>query len=591
MIILYGSESGTAQDFAEQTWQTFHRNGTKIVAKCMPFDDFQIAQLSDEKMAIFIISTSGQGEVPTNMRKNWRYLLSRKLSAQWLSNLHFAVLALGDSSYQKYNFAGKKLYRRLLQLGAKPVMELALADEQHTLGVDEVFEKWLPELVEIVKKLPASNLDENAQNVKTQKFLVEFAPSNLANSSQYHPISVVANDRLTDQTHFQDTRLITLATRPFESELSYSPGDVLMVLPENIPQSVRIAIEALDQCRHRLDEPFHICRTSSNVPLRPQFSRFFSSDAPLTLRDCLCFYFDLQSVPKRSFLRALAKCSPSELERDRLMELCSPEGIDDFLDYCQHPRRTLAELLRDFPNTASRLGPSELFDFFPVIRPRAFSIASSPTAHPGQIQILVARVEYAVKKMASLRFGLCSNFLCTRQIGAKVYVRIRPGLFKYHRNGVDGSGCGPLLLVGPGTGVAPHRSIVAENEAAADDDGHSSSITLFFGCRGAQRDFYFKNEWSNCAKATVVTAFSRDEPGKKVYVQHKILEHSAAVCRLLEQNDCRVFIAGSAGAMPQAVVAALKEALRTVRNVTEGEADERIERMERSGRIVYETWS
>uniref|UniRef100_A0A914HET1 NADPH-dependent diflavin oxidoreductase 1 n=1 Tax=Globodera rostochiensis TaxID=31243 RepID=A0A914HET1_GLORO len=579
MIILYGSESGTGQDFAEQIWLELRNDNTKVSVKCMSFDDYQISNLCDETIAIFVVATSGQGEAPTNMRNNWRNLLSRKLGSEWLSNLNFSVLALGDSSYQKYNFAGKKLYRRLLQLGAASLMELALADEQHTLGVDEVFEKWLPELLSLVKNYSSPNLDGNSQ-IMSRRFLVEFAPFDLPPSSKFLPISVIGNERLTDPNHFQETRLITLSLGQFESALSYSPGDVLMVLPENLPKSVEIAVNALVHCKSLLEEPFHICRTDVDVPFRPQFARFFSS-APITLLDCLNFYFDLQSIPKRFFLRQLAKCSSDPLEKERLMELSSDMGIEDYLAYCHFPRRTIAELLRDFPKTSSCLKPTEMFEFFPVIRPRAFSIASSPQAHPGIIQILVAKVMYSVKKMAFPRFGLCSNFLCTRKIGDELRVRIRPGLFKY------GKGGGPLLLIGPGTGVAPHRSIVAENESSV---GPFAPITLFFGCRGAQRDFYFKDEWPNYARTNLIPAFSRDQK-EKIYVQHKILEHSMEVCRFLEHDDCRIFIAGSAGDMPPAVVSALKEVMRKTRHLTESATDDYFEGMERSGRIVYETWS
>lgn len=221
-----------------------------------------------------------------------------------------------------------------------------------------------------------------------------------------------------------------------KNSFRYSSGDVLMVLPENLPESIESSISVLKSCANFLDTSLHICRANNNVPFHPQYIRFFSGflnliilyliklldlidSAAITLRHCLHFYFDLHSIPKRRLLRQLATFSLDQIERDRLFELSSEEGMvgicgrnfsikilmqEDYLDYCHRSKRTLSELLRDFPKTSADLKPQQIFDFFPIIRPRAFSIASSPQAHAGKIQILVARVEYKIRRMSGPRF-------------------------------------------------------------------------------------------------------------------------------------------------------------------------------------------
>lgn len=267
-----------------------------------------------------------------------------------------------------------------------------------------------------------------------------------------------------------------------------------------------------------------------------------------------------------------------ELERERLIELASNEGIDDYLDYCVYSKRTIAEFLRDFPLTSALLTPAELFHFFPVIRPRAFSIASSPSANPGQIQILVARVNYNVRKMKQPRLGLCSNFLCDLVPGQKVFTRIRPGIFRVKGNE-------PLILVGPGTGVAPFRSMALENELASP----GSQILLFFGCRGEFRDFYFENEWPEQRKTRFITAFSRDQ-NRKIYVQHRIMENAKEIWELINAG-AKILIAGSSGEMPKQVVSAIKQSIISHGGIAELGADKFIEMLEKRKCIQYETWS
>ncbi|KAK5976994.1 FAD-binding FR-type domain-containing protein, partial [Trichostrongylus colubriformis] len=275
-----------------------------------------------------------------------------------------------------------------------------------------------------------------------------------------------------------------------------------------------------------------------------------------TLRLCFLRLFDLQMIPRRSFFQTLASISTDPDEKEKLLEFASPQGLDDYLDYTIRCRRTTAEVLRDFSRTSAAIPPERLFDLFTTIRPRAFSIASAPSQNI--VEILVAKVEYRTR-MAELRRGLCSTFISRLKTGDRVFVKIRPGTFKLPKEDK------PVICVGPGTGVAPFRSYLTWRNRFKT----AAESILFFGCRGRKLDFYFESEWKEMPTTKVFTAFSRDTPGEKVYVQNLILKHADEVWNIIGREDGRIppnmisassksfissgyiFIAGSAGDMPK----------------------------------------
>uniref|UniRef100_A0A1I7V4S7 NADPH-dependent diflavin oxidoreductase 1 n=1 Tax=Caenorhabditis tropicalis TaxID=1561998 RepID=A0A1I7V4S7_9PELO len=553
ILILYGSETGTAQDLAESMGRECYLR--HITARVYDMDEYELGCITTEKVILFIVSTTGQGEMPPNMRRMWRILLRKSLKPDVLKGVHVAVLGLGDSSYQKYNFAAKKLYRRLFQLGAVTLTIPGLANDQHELGIDGAFIPWKKEVWKEVKKLdifPEMTLDPDpAIKIRTRYRFFYGEGAERYQDDGYVPLKVISNRRVTSEGHFQDTRLIDFEMPSYPS---YKPGDVLMVRPYNPTETLQIALDALGYSDELLDRPTRILNNDPYVKPPPCF-------LVGTLRKCLERLWDLQQIPKRSFFEMLAYYSRDRAEKERLKELASPEGLDDLLDYANRSRRTTAETLRDFPASAKNLPPDALFEILTFIRPRAFSIASAPS--PSHVELLVAKVEYK-SRMSDARRGLCSTFLSRLKEGDEVYCKIRPGTFRFPDPEV------PVICIGPGTGVAPFRSLF----------GHGSSKgLLFFGCRGEHSDFYFSDEWKDIEGVEVIPAFSRDTE-KKIYVQHKMRERAADIKRLLEAG-ASVFIAGSAGEMPKAVSEVL----------TEIQGEEWMKKAEETGGIQFETWS
>lgn len=363
--------------------------------RVIEMDDFPLASLPEQRLVVFVCSTTGQGEEPDNMKKFWRFLLRKDLPSDSLSLTRFGVLGLGDSSYPKFNFAAKKLHRRLLQLGALHLLNPGLGDEQHDMGQDAAVNPWLEQFwTEALKIFPlpegVSPLGRDflapakySVNLVTSHHIVTSAP--MENGSQLSEFSskcpyfapVSENRRVTAPDHFQDVRLISLDLSKASTVMTYSPGDVVMVQPQNSEENVDLFFQTfqglLDRNQLLSLEPN---RKETKLPMDWILPPVFS------MEDCARRHWDLQCIPRRSFFELLARFSTDELEREKLLEFSSPEGQQDLYDYCNRPRRTLAEVLFDFSRSARQVPLPYLFDLIPGIKPRAFSIASSAKVIP-----------------------------------------------------------------------------------------------------------------------------------------------------------------------------------------------------------------
>ena len=264
--------------------------------------------------------------------------------------------------------------------------------------------------------------------------------------------------------------------------------------------------------------------------------------------------------------------------------------VADLYDYVNRPRRNILEVLYDFRHTTPNIPLEYLFDLMPPIRPRAFSISSSPSAHAGKIQLLVAVVSFRTKLLVKERLGLCSNFLASCAPGTLVPIWVRKGTMDFGLDKGTGELRGLTICVGPGTGIAPFRSFVSEYAHHLQSKGESAKILVFFGCRNREKDFYFRDEWESLRErcgggVRFFTAFSRDQEDKE-YVQHVVRRESPLVAQFV-RDGARVFIAGNAKQMPDQVT---QEIARAVGKSGE-EADKFVEEMICLKRLQMDTWS
>ena len=415
-------------------------------------------------------------------------------------------------------------------------------------------------------------------------------------------VTLDENRRLTPDTHWQDVRHLTLTG---DAPAAYGPGDVLIIHPKNSSREV----DQLIRCMNWVDVAdraikFHFMKRLNN-------SSFYSpppislSPTGTTFRMLLTDHLDLTAIPRRSFFSLIAHFTDDQFHKDRLVELTKPEYIDELYDYTTRPRRSILEVLQEFDSV--KIPWQWAANVLPELRGRQFSIASGgqlKTTQQGnaRFELLVAIVRYStvIKKT---REGVCTRYLAALPVGTELRVGLQKGGLAITKAEAGR----PVLMVGPGTGIAPMRSLVRERlqwleetraSHGAKLNGRSNGIRvtardiLIFGCRNQSADYFYREEWKGLMEQmplAVYTAFSRDQD-RKIYVQDVIRQEAFSVYRLLWELGGMIYVCGSSGKMPHAVRDALVDVFRIQGNIGQVAAETYLESMEKEGRYKQETW-
>ncbi|XP_055525881.1 NADPH-dependent diflavin oxidoreductase 1 [Wyeomyia smithii] len=577
LTILYGSQSGTAQDLAEQIWRDsklYHLHGTVSA-----MDDYNVSQLIEERFVVLVCSTYGQGEEPDNMKRFWKFLLRKSLPADSLRGMNFGVLGLGDSRYPKFNYVAKRLHKRLALLGGTALLPVGLCDDQHDLGYGAVFMSWIKNFWS--KLLEISPIPEGfcklAISPREYRWIVEETSDQAKEFAvdMYEDITfdnqfiseVEENIRITAKDHFQDVRFITFSKK----HVTWKPGDVVYVRPENSSETVDKLFElfiehGLKWCKETV---IKIEEIDSEMPVPPILNK------PLSLGTIAQQYWDLSAIPRARAFAVLARFCSDELEREKLEDFSSYEGQEELFSYANRPRRTILEVLQDFPHACQSLTLPALFELFQPIKARPFSIASSAASN--KLKILVAVIEYQTK-LKQPRLGLCSNWLKGLKPGRAIRMWTRKGTFNFPEDTTI-----PIVMVGPGTGLAPFCAVLQERELLVNAR-QCGPLVLYFGCRNSKADFHCEEDLRRMERTGLLVlhcAFSRDQEDK-IYVQHLIRNHGALMKKLLMEQNGIFLVSGSSKNMPEAVREALGEAIGSSLYVDE---------MLKNERYQEETWA
>ncbi|KAI0070674.1 riboflavin synthase domain-like protein [Panus rudis PR-1116 ss-1] len=582
VTVIYATETGNAQDVAERLARHFRR--LHFHPRVFDIDTYSPEELISETLVVFVISTAGSGKEPRSMTAFWNMLLRSDLPEDLFEDLHYAVFGLGDSSYEKFCWPAKLLSRRLAHLGAQEICPRGEGDEQHRLGTDGGLIKWIPDLTDALLQLcplPEGVEIPSEDSLPPPRIAVLDVPSTevveadpLLNDEAYHLVNITRNDRITAPDWYQDVRHIELE---FPIDMRYKAGDVAVIHPEVPDADVEAFLTSMGYS-NIADEPFRIKHVYPDQSLPDHLP------AVVTLRRLFTRHLDITAVPRRSFFALLRHFATDDLEREKLDEFLSEEGAEDLYDYCQRVRRTIKEVMEEF--RSCKVPKEYVFDLFPPLRPREFSIASSSLRHPRQVHLCVAIVNYRTKLKIPRR-GVATTYLASLRPGDKLIVGVKSGgLITLPKDSST-----PVICVGPGTGIAPSRAIIEERTLLG-----SIENTLYQGCRSASKDQHYVDEFKTLEQKGQLryrVACSRDGPEglPRKYVQHLIAEDSKRIWELIGERKAWIYISGASNKMPTAVKAAIREAVQEHGGQTEEEAKEYVAAMEREGRLIEDCWS
>lgn len=513
ITVVYGSETGNAQSLAEIFADRLveHNYTVKLTA----MDEIKQKEFKKVEDLFVITATHGEGDPPDNALTFHEFIHSRK--APKLENVRFSVLALGDESYEYFCQTGKDFDAKLLELGAERLTDRQDCD----LDFDDLAEKWMNKNIEIL------NQSTGHGSTVTSTETVQSAKEKRYSKSNPYKAEVLENINLNGRGSNKEVRHVELLLDNYGE--SFEPGDCVVVLPQNEPEIVTLLIETLGWDK------------DIEIPIN-------DDGDTLPLEKALTEHFEITKLTKPLLQKAAELFGNTEL----LSQIDNAEWIQQYVD-----GRDVIDLLIEFPT--SELKPATFYKLLRKLPAREYSIASSYEATPDEVHITVGAVRYEAHERT--RKGVCSVQLAERiQPGdtLPIYLKKNPN-FKFPFDEET-----PVIMIGPGTGVAPFRSYMQEREEL----GLSGNTWLFFGEQYFTTDFLYQTEWQAWLKdetlAKLDLAFSRDTE-EKIYVQHRIAQQSELFYQWL-QDGAAIYVCGDEKHMA-------KDVHDTIRSVIEQEGD------------------
>jgi sulfite reductase (NADPH) flavoprotein alpha-component len=498
LTILYGTESGNAEGIGADLKRAAAKQG--FAAKLLDMAEVSPAEVADQRNLLVVASTWGEGDPPERAAGFYGALMAE--DAPRFEGVRFAVLALGDSSYVNFCEVGRRIDARLEALGGERIAPLVDCDLDYEGPATAWSGGALEELARRAEPDPAT-LVQGGDIIH-----VDFAAPAMASLySKANPFAAEITESINLNSSRSTKQTIHLELSLEGSGLAFEPGDALGIVPENDPEMVEAVLRAA------------------------------GVDPDDSLRARLIRELDI-TVLSRQVMAAYAAIIPDARLRDLL-------AGDAWRAYVEG--RQIVDLLEDFP---ARLAPAQLTSLLRKLPSRLYSVASALAASPDEAHLLVGVVRY--ESHGRTRRGVASGFVSERlRVGDRLPVYVKPN--KNFRLPDDPDR--PVVMIGPGTGVAPFRAFLQQRQAA----GATGRNWLFFGERNFTHDFLYQLEWQEWLKDGALSrldvAFSRDQP-EKIYVQHRIWQRRAELFAWLE-DGAHLYVCGDEKAMAKDVHAML----------------------------------
>lgn len=509
LTIIYGSQTGNAKGIATAYQAKASEAG--ISAKVVSMADYKPRQIKNETHVAIVVSTHGEGEAPDDAVELHEFLGSKK--APKLPNLKYAVLGLGDTSYEFFCQTAKDFDTRLATLGATAIVERVDCDVDY----DSVAAQWQDDVLAKIK----DDLTAKTTHVPVAPAANSATVASIYNKKSPFAGTLLTSQKITGRDSIKDIRHIEISLE--DSGIQYQAGDALGVYFLNDDTIVKRILGA-----YNLNEDEMVTVGEESMTL----ATALTEKCELTL-----------SYP--TFIKALA-----ESTGDKALStlLADKAALREYL-----VPRQIVDIAIDYP---VKLTSQQLVDACRPLTARLYSIASSQTEVEDEVHLTVALVEY--EEHGFVHQGGASGYLAKRlEEGAsvKVYVESNDNF----RLPSDPNT--PIIMVGPGTGIAPFRAFMQERDAQ-EAEGKN---WLFFGNPSFTQDFLYQTEWQGYVKSGLLSkvslAFSRDQ-AEKIYVQHRLIEQGAEVYEWL-QAGAHFYVCGDANHMAKDVEQALLNIYQT----------------------------
>lgn len=534
--ILYGSQTGNSESLAHDAGQAAKAHGLNPII--LSLDEIEIDSFIALEYVLMITSTYGEGDMPDNAQMLWDAVNTHESIT--LSTMKYAILALGDTSYDLFCQAGIDWDQCLEKLGAQRLYDRIDCD----VDFDNAAENWISNVIPLMADGTTLTIDSE----KTE------SPTKYGRKNPF-PGKLIANRLLTSPDSSKEIRHYEISIAG--SELSYEAGDALNVVPVNCPQLVADIIKLIG------------CTGDENEPV---------NGILMPLTQALTDYFEIK-LPSKELLAFCAKHSGDSVLNKLLADKDKDKDKEPLTHYLWG--RDTLDLLLQFPDM--QFSAAEFLALLKPLQHRAYSISSSGKAHPDTVHLTISSVRYNSHRRDHK--GVCSTYLADlTNNNAPIHCFFSPNkAFRVPENNDL-----PMIMVGPGTGIAPFRAFLQEREFRK-----AKGINwLFFGDRNASTDFIYQDEIEVMQQSKILTtldlAFSRDQE-KKIYVQDRMREKGAKLFSLLEQG-AYFFVCGDAYRMAKDVDQALHDIIATEGHLSVDQASAYINQMKKDKRYIRDVY-